>query len=96
MTDTSAKPDSPYIEMIRGVDLLVHECNGPDRTAGLMLKIHHSYTSAVARLAAQAQVGRLVLVHKNPLHWSLDDDLEAARVIFPSIEIGMDGMEIDF
>ena len=96
VTDTSARPDSPYIEMIRGVDLLVHECNGPDRTAGLMLMINHSYTAAVAQVAAQAQVGRLILVHKNPLRWSLEEDLEGARAIFPFIEVGEDGMEIEF
>ncbi len=97
VTDTVARPDAPYIEHIRGVDLLVHECNGPDRLAGLMASIHHSSTSAVAQVAALAQVNRLVLVHHNPIEaWSIDEDLPRARGIFPSTEIGRDGMEIEF
>jgi len=97
VTDTIAKPDAPYIEHIREVDLLVHECNGPERLAKLMVQVGHSSTLAVVRLAAAAQVGRLVLVHKNPIaEWAIDEDLDAARAIFPATEIGMDGMEIDF
>lgn len=96
VTDTTARPDSGYIEHIRGVDLLLHDCNGPDRMTGLTTHIGHSVTSAVARVAALAQVKRLILIHKNPLGWSLEEDLPAARNIFPSIEIGQDGMEVEF
>jgi len=97
VTDTIAKPDAPYVENIRGVNVLLHECNGPNRLAKLMVNIHHSYTLAVTQVAALAQVGRLILVHKNPIEqWSIDEDLEAGRAIFPSTEIGMDGMEIEF
>jgi ribonuclease BN (tRNA processing enzyme) len=97
VTDTIAAPDAKYLEPIRGVDLLVHECNGPDRLAKMMARINHSHTSAVAGVAAQAQVGRLILVHKNPIpQWSIEADLDRAREIFPATEIGEDGMEIDF
>jgi ribonuclease Z len=97
VTDTVARPDAPYLQQIHGVDLLVHDCNGPERLAKLMTRARHSTTLAVARVAAQAQAGRLVLVHKNPIPaWSIDEDLDSARAIFPAIEIGFDGMEIDF
>jgi ribonuclease BN (tRNA processing enzyme) len=97
VTDTTAKPDAPYIKEIRGVDLLVHECYFADAQAAWAEKTGHSHTSAVARLARQAGVGRLVLVHINPL--SLDADpigLGVARAIFPSTELGEDLMEVEF
>jgi ribonuclease BN (tRNA processing enzyme) len=97
VTDTTAKPDAPYIKEIRGVDLLVHECYFADAQAAWAEKTGHSHTSAVARLGRQAGVGRLVLVHINPL--SLDADpigLGVARAIFPSTELGEDLMEVEF
>ena len=97
VTDTSARPDAPYLEYIRGVNVLLHECNGPDSLKALNETVHHSTTSAVAGLAAAAHVGRLILVHRNPIAaWGIDGDLKPARGIFPSIEIGADEMEIDF
>ena len=97
VTDTIAHPDAPYVEAICGVDLLLHDCNGPDRLAKLMVAVQHSSTSAVASVAAQAEVGRLVLIHHNPIAaWSIEEDLDAARRIFPATEIGRDRMEIEF
>ncbi len=96
VTDTTAGPDVKYIEDIRGADVLLHDCNGPDRMAGLMTRISHSTPSAAAQVAAKAGVNRLVLIHKNPLDWSIEEDLQAARRIFANTEIGADGMELDF
>lgn len=96
VTDTIACPDAPYVQEITGVDLLLHECNGPDRLAGFMSQIHHSHTSAVAQVAARARVKRLILIHKNPIGLSLAEDLPAARAIFPALEIGEDGMILTF
>jgi ribonuclease Z len=54
-------------------------------------KTGHSHTSSVARLARQAAVRRLCLIHVNPQH-SLADPihLEVARAIFPSTQIAED------
>jgi ribonuclease BN (tRNA processing enzyme) len=57
----------------------------------------HSCTSEVARVARQANVKRLVLVHFNPL--ASDDDpigLPAAQSIFPATQLGEDRMELEF
>ncbi len=96
VTDTVASPQATYIAQIAGVDLLLHDCNLPDSKAHLAKTINHSYTTAVARIAAQADVKRLLLIHKNPMGWRIDADLPAARKIFPATEIGQDGMEVDF
>ena len=74
VTDTTAKPDAPYIKEIRGVDLLVHECYFADDQTAWADKTGHSHTAAVARVARQASVGRLLLVHINPLSLDADPD----------------------
>ncbi len=97
VTDTTAKADAPYLEHIRGVDLLIHECNFPDSMADRAALTGHSCLTPVLELAWAAGVKRLVLVHLNPL---ADSDeflgLEQARHIFPAVETGCDGMEIEF
>jgi ribonuclease BN (tRNA processing enzyme) len=97
VTDTVARPDAPYVEKIRGVDLLVHECYFPDGWEDKAELTGHSCTTPVAQTAKAADVGRVVLVHVNPL--SEEDDpigIDIARAIFPRTEIGEDGMEIEF
>ncbi len=97
VTDTTASPDAAYVEHLRGVDLLLHECYFADEDADWAATTGHSHTTPVAQVAEAAGVGRLVLVHLNPA--STDDDpigLEVARAIFPRTELGEDLMEIEF
>lgn len=97
VTDTCADPTADYVQKIRGVDLLLHECYFPDDNADWAKTTGHSHTSAVAEVAREAGVGQLVLVHINPLR--TDDDpigLDVARTVFPATEIGQDLMEIEF
>ena len=56
----------------------------------------HSCLTPVAELAKTADVGRLILVHVNPL--ATPDEvrkLESARAIFSALEIGCDKMIVD-
>ena len=97
VTDTTASPDADYIEKIRNVDVLLHECYFPDGWEDKAELTGHSCITPVAQVAAAADVGLLVLVHINPL--SEEDDplgVEAAREIFPAIELGEDGTTIEF
>jgi ribonuclease BN (tRNA processing enzyme) len=97
VTDTSADKDAAYVEKIRGVDLLSHECYFPDDRADWALKTGHSHTTPVAEVARQAAVKRLVLVHFDPA--STADDpigLDTARAIFPNTILGEDLMELEF
>jgi ribonuclease Z len=97
VTDTTAAADADYVERIRGVDLLVHECYFPDAYAELAERTGHSCTSPVAEVARTAGVGRLVLVHVNPLATEADPiGLDTARAIFPATELGEDLMELEF
>jgi ribonuclease BN (tRNA processing enzyme) len=97
VTDTTARLDAEYIEHIRGVDVLLHECYFPDGNEAFAEKTGHSCTTPVAQVAKAAGVGRLVLVHVAP-HSTADDPigLDVARAIFPATEIAEDNMEIEF
>lgn len=97
VTDTTASPTAEYVEHIRHVDLLVHECYFGDDGADQAQLTGHSCLSEVAEVAAAAEVKRLVLVHINPL--LTDDgqiDLATARSIFPTTEVGVDRAELEF
>ncbi len=97
VTDTVASKDADYVEKIRGVDLLVHECYFGDDMPDQAELTGHSCLTPVAEVAAAADVGRLVLVHINPMMESDDElDLAGARKIFPKLEVGVDRMELEF
>ena len=97
VTDTTAAAAAPYVEHIRGVDLLIHECYFPDGQEAWAAKTGHSCTTPVAQVARAAQVRQLVLVHLNPLDDGPDPiNLRAARAIFPATELGHDGMAVEF
>jgi ribonuclease BN (tRNA processing enzyme) len=97
VTDTTASPEAAYVDRIRGVDLLVHECHFRDGMAEKARLTGHSCTTAVAEVARQADVGRLVLVHINPLATAEDPvGLDIARATFPQTDLGTDNMVVEF
>lgn len=100
VTDTTAAADAAYVEHIRGASVLVHEAYFADAAddAGRMAEVTgHSCLSDVARVAAAAEVGLLVLVHVNPqLGEDASVNLGPARRIFSNTLLGADRMEIEF
>lgn len=97
VTDTTARPDADYIEKIRGVDLLIHEAYFTDGFAEQAELTGHSCLTPAVQVAAKAGVGRLVLVHINPLiEDDAEIDLKAAKKLFANMMIGEDRMEIEF
>ena len=96
VTDTTACRDAAYREHIRGVDLLIHECNFLDGREDLARKTGHSCLTPVVELARAAQVGGLLLIHMNPLGDGPNgEDLARVQDIFSPVMVGEDGMEID-
>src|SRR5690606_41367638 len=97
VSDTTAVAGAPYIEHIRGVDLLIHECYFPDEQRDWAIKTGHSFTTPVAQVAREAEAKRLLLVHLNPTPEE-DDTIDVAvpRAIFPETILGEDMMEIEF
>lgn len=97
VTDTTAASGADYVRAIRGVDVLVHECNFGDEQAEWAVKTGHSFASAVGGAAAAADVGRLVLVHFDSLADGDEPvDLTAVQRRFRRAELGYDGMAIEF
>ncbi len=98
VTDTTARgADSLYLKDIRGVDLLIHECYFSDQYHELAERTGHSCATPVAELAKSAGVGRLVIVHCNPIAQGNDPiGMDAVRRIFPKAEIGEDEMIVEF
>jgi len=97
VTDTTAAVDADYLDKIRGVDLLIHECYFPDSQAPWAKKTGHSHTTPVAEVARKAKVGRMILVHLDAS--STEEDpigLDVARKIFPNTQLGADLMEVEF
>jgi ribonuclease Z len=97
VTDTIADAKAAYVQKIRGVDLLIHECYFSDKQAEWAQQTGHSCTTPVAQAAYQAGVKHLVLVHLNPR--STADDpigLDTAREIFANTMLGTDRMELQF
>lgn len=96
VTDTTARVDAPYVERIRGVSLLVHECYFPDGREDWARHTGHSCATPVAQVAAAAHVKRLLLVHVDPLAAGTDPiGLDSVRKTFPAAEIGVDGMCVE-
>jgi ribonuclease BN (tRNA processing enzyme) len=97
VTDTTAAPDAPYVEAVRGVNLLIHECYFADQMGGEAASSGHSCATPVARLASAAGVEQLVLVHLNPLAEVMGPErLASLRKVFPQTLVGDDGMELEF
>jgi len=93
---TDTRVDGTYTEFVRGVDLLIHECYFPDDCGDMAATTGHSSTTAVAEVARDAGVGRLLLVHIDPRR-SDDDpiDIRRARAVFANTDMAEDLMEIE-
>ncbi|MEM9353739.1 MAG: MBL fold metallo-hydrolase [Planctomycetota bacterium] len=97
VTDTVAFDDAPYLKLIEGVDVLVHECYFNDDMREHAELTGHSCLSDVARVASKSGAKRTILVHMNPMYGSDNQLLMAeAKRICPTIELGVDRMEVDF
>ncbi len=95
VTDTTA--DGSYADFVRGVDLLIHECNFTDDLHDLAVMTGHSHTTPVCELARDAGVKRLIMTHFDP-HAARDDpvDLAKARSIFAAADVAVDKMVVEF
>jgi ribonuclease BN (tRNA processing enzyme) len=97
-TDTVADPGTA--DFSAGVGLLLHEawyCNADVGSAPPPGYAAHSEAEEVGRLAADAAVGRLVLIHLDPRRTepSYETLVAAARRTFKTAEIHADGAVID-
>lgn len=89
VTDTTAPGE--YLDFIRGVDVLVHDCSFSREHAAWADKTAHSDTERLGRLAREAGIGHLYLTHTGPLEDRLRL-LEEVRSVFPATTLPVDGL----
>ena len=96
ITDTTAAPGANYIDFIKGVDVLVHECYFPDGFEDQAKLTGHSCLTPVAQVAAAANAGAMYLVHINPLNGDEQPlDLDSVKSIFSPITVATDKLSIE-
>jgi len=88
-TDTAY--DAENVEFARGASILLHESFWPGDTTD---DPGHTAAGEAARLAAEAGVERLVLVHINPEGCDDDELAASARAHFAASEVGLDGLVV--
>lgn len=76
ITDTTANPNSPYVESLSDIDLLLHECNFGDEHRELAAKTGHSWLSAVTAVVQKCRPKHTLLTHHNPLGKLLGSELQ--------------------
>ena len=93
-SDTAYKKD--IIPIIRGVDVLYHESTFLEKHAHLAQKTKHSTAQEAAKIAKEANVGRLLLGHYSTRYDGLESFKEEAQDIFEDVELTEDGKTFDF
>ena len=98
VTDTTTCPGCDYVEIIKDVDVLLHECNFNAADKDWAIKTGHSWTTAVGKMARAVNPKRLYLIHLDPLAPDPDHPLNLDEVTrhFAGAEIAYDGMVIEF
>ena len=88
---------SPHVaEVARGADLLIHEATFSSEELARAEETGHSTAAQAARIAAEAEVARLVLTHISPRYTRDAPELLAeARAVFPNVIVAKDGMTLD-
>lgn len=96
VTDTTACPDATYLENLKGVNTLVHECYFADGHEDLAATTGHSCLTPVAKVAAKVEADSLYLVHINPLDESDEPlDLGTIESIYRGAVVASDHMVVD-
>ena len=90
------RPCATTVEAARGADLLVHEATFGDEEQVRAVETGHSTAREAARVAAQAGVRSLVLMHFSARYSRDASELgREARELFERTLIGKDGMEVE-
>lgn len=79
------------IPQLQGVDLLYHEATFLEDNAVRAAEVYHSTAQQAATIAAQAQVGRLLIGHFSSRYKQFDLFLDEARAVFPETYLAIEG-----
>ena len=91
---TDTRPCASAVELARDADVLVHESTYGDEMREEADARLHSTAAGAARIAAEANVGRLILTHFSTRYRDVTPLIEQARAIFPNTEAAEDLAEL--
>jgi ribonuclease Z len=83
-------PSESLASFAKGADILIHEATLSDALAAAAARDGHSTAGGVAKLAAKADVGRLILTHISARYKDSGILLAEARRFFPRVEVAQD------
>ncbi len=84
------RPSESLAKLAKGADILIHEATLSDALAAAAERDGHSTAGGVAKLAAEAGVGRLILTHISARYKDPGVLLAEAKRHFPGAEIAQD------
>ena len=82
-------------DFVKGVDVLYHEATFGQAMKQRAEKTFHSTAAQAGRIAAKAEVGRLIIGHISARYTDFDELLAEAQAEFPRTELAEDGMQVD-
>lgn len=87
-------PNAAFLDLCRGADLLIHEASLSPRVSDAQMASHtdHSRALDAARLAREAGVKQLILIHAPAAHRAAS--VEAARQVFPNTRYAAQGQTL--
>ncbi len=88
---TDTRPCRGSVELARGADLLIHEATYSHELADKADERGHSTALQAARIAAEAEVGHLILTHFSPRYRNLERLVDEARTVFPRVSAAREG-----
>lgn len=83
--------DERLVDVVRGVDLLYHEATFMNDKSERAAETFHSTAAQAARIAAKANVKRLVIGHFSARYKNLYPLLEEAREVYPNATLALEG-----
>jgi ribonuclease Z len=84
------RPTESLAKLARGADILIHESTLSDELADAAERDGHSTAGGVAKMAAKAGVGRLILTHVSARYRDPGALLAEAKRFFPQTEMAQD------
>lgn len=84
------KPSTRIIELAHGADVLIHDCTLDSSHSGLASDFGHSTAAEAARVAREAGVGMLFLVHLSPRYENHEVLEKEARAVFKDSKVAED------
>jgi ribonuclease Z len=88
-SDTRFKPD--ILQQVRFVDLMYHEATFADDMEQRAHQTYHTTARQAARLAKEAEVGKLLIGHFSTRYKDLDQVLKEARDSFNNTSLAIEG-----